>query len=75
MSTKLKTNLDRVRAANSELRTILNALSPDERLRPRIHAFQAIVNADEIDRRTGITREAEHTAGLTIALEVLAGAR
>lgn len=48
-------------------------------LKPRIHAHMAVLNADLIDRRVGLTVETaleenlEYTPGLVLALKILAG--
>lgn len=70
--TQHKTNLDRVRAAKGRLDTILVDMAPTNRNRSKVDALRAVVNSDEIDRRSGLTAETEHTPGLTIALDVLA---
>ncbi|MFF2054146.1 hypothetical protein ACFVU2_21245 [Leifsonia sp. NPDC058194] len=71
----LKTNLDRVRAAKAIMDDFLAPMSRNHPLFPKGDAMRAVVNADLNDRRTGITRETETTPGLTLALDVLAGAR
>lgn len=75
MTTKLKTNLDRVRAAKAVMDDFLATLPRDHAMFPKGDAMRAVVNADLNDRRTGITRETETTPGLTLALDVLAGTR
>jgi|GEM_PF-3115685 len=75
MSTKLKTNLDRVRAAKEQVETALASIPSTTTVHPYVDAQRAVLNADLNDRRTGITREAETTPGLTLALDVLSGGR
>jgi hypothetical protein len=41
--------------------------------RPFVDAKYAVLNADDIDRRTGLTDEGERTPGLDLAHRVLAG--
>lgn len=69
-----KTRHQTVRSARDELDTLIRALPPLDHTRTKLEAFRAIVNADEIDRRTGLTRENEDTPGYLIASEVLVGA-
>ncbi|UAJ78351.1 hypothetical protein IT072_13900 [Leifsonia sp. ZF2019] len=72
---KLKTNLDRVRAAKERVETTLAGIPSTAKAHPFVDAQRAVLNADLNDRRTGITRETETTPGLTLAVDVLAGAR
>jgi len=66
------TNLGRVRAAKDQLDDHIATMAPTDRERTRLEALRAVVNADENDRRTGLTSEYEQTPGLSIAHDVLA---
>lgn len=68
----LKTNLDRVRAAKGIMDDDLLRIGREHSLYAKGDAMRAVVNADLNDRVTGLTKETEHTPGLTIALDVLA---
>lgn len=69
------TNLDRVRAAEDALNTRISWIPRTDRRSPILEAHRAVIHADLIDRRSGITFEAEVTPGLVLANKVLAVTR
>lgn len=60
-----------VRAALDTIRERRIRATPAQR--PFVDAKYAVLNAEDIDRRTGITDEGERTPGLDLAERVLAG--